>query len=95
MVHIRSSAAIQQDYNAIADLCRQTQAPVYLTKDGVGDLVVMDVETYGFREKMLELRENLLAVEEARAAGARDYNIDEAVRIVDEAIAGAAHDEQR
>lgn len=94
MVHIRSSAAIQQDYNAIADLCRQTQAPVYLTKDGVGDLVVMDVETYGFREKMLELRENLLAVEEARAAGARDYDIDTAMQIVDEAIAGAAHDGQ-
>ena len=92
MVHICPSAAIQQDYNAVADLCRQTQAPVYLTKDGVGDLVVMDMETYGFREKMLELRESLLAVEEARAAGAQDYSIDEAVEVVDEAIAGALND---
>lgn len=35
-------------------------------KNGEGGLVVMDIETYNRREKMLKLREELLAVEEDR-----------------------------
>ena len=68
-MNIKPSAAIRQSYNEIAELCRSTKEPVYLTKNGEGDLVVMDVESFGRREKMLKLREELLAVEEDRAAG--------------------------
>ncbi len=32
---------------------------VFLTKNGEGDLVVMDIETYSRREKMLKLREDM------------------------------------
>ena len=59
-MNIRPSAAIRQNYNEIADLCRKSMAPVYLTKNGEGDLVVMDIDSFTRREKMLELRENLL-----------------------------------
>ena len=60
---IRPSAAIRQNYNEIAEQCRKTEEPVFLTKNGEGDLVVMDIGTYNRREKMLKLREKLLAVE--------------------------------
>ena len=43
-MHIKPSAAIRQNYNEIAELCRSSQEPVYLTKNGEGDLVVMDIE---------------------------------------------------
>ena len=65
-MNIRPSAAIRQNYNEIADMCRKTGEPVFLTKNGEGDLVVMDIETFNRREKMLKLREELLAVEEDR-----------------------------
>ena len=51
---IRPSAAIRQNYNEIAEQCRKTGEPVFLTKNGEGDLVVMDIETYNRREKMLK-----------------------------------------
>lgn len=41
-MNIRPSAAIRQNYNEIAELCRKTAEPVYLTKNGEGDLAVMD-----------------------------------------------------
>lgn len=50
-MNIRPSAAIRQNYNEIADLCRKTAEPIFLTKNGEGDLVVMDIETYNRREK--------------------------------------------
>ena len=76
-MNIRPSAAIRQNYNEIADLCRKSKEPVYLTKNGEGDLVIMDIESFTRREKMLKLRENLLAVEEDRAMGRQGCTIDE------------------
>ena len=66
---IKPSASIRQNYNEIAALCKSSGEPVYLTKNGVGDLVVMDIDAFTRREKMLKLREELLAVEEDRMAG--------------------------
>ena len=37
-MNIRPSAAIRQNYNEIADLCRETAEPIFLTKNGEGDL---------------------------------------------------------
>ena len=82
-MNIRPSAAIRQNYNEIADLCRRTQEPVYLTKNGEGDLVNMAIESFTRREKMLKLRENLLAVEEDRAMGRRGCTVDELDRFLD------------
>lgn len=45
-MNIRPSAAIRQNYNEIAEMCRKSSEPVFLTKNGEGDLVVMDIETY-------------------------------------------------
>ncbi|WP_303971770.1 type II toxin-antitoxin system Phd/YefM family antitoxin [Faecalicoccus pleomorphus] len=85
-MNIRPSAAIRQNYNEIADLCRQTKEPVFLTKNGEGDLVVMDLETYEQREKMLKLREELVSVEEERLLGNTGYSVDQVSKMMDEVI---------
>lgn len=87
---IRPSAAIRQNYNEIAEQCRKTAEPVFLTKNGEGDLVVMDIETFNRREKMLKLREELLAVEEDRMRGSKGYSVDEVAVMMRSAIKGAA-----
>lgn len=75
-MQIRPSAAIRQNYNTIADLCRKTKEPIFLTKNGEGDLVVMDIETYNRREKMISLREKLLSIEEDRIEGRKGCSVD-------------------
>ena len=60
---------------------------IFLTKNGEGDLVVMDIETYNRREKMLKLREELLAVEEDRIAGRNGCTLDELDAYLDDVIA--------
>lgn len=86
-MNIRPSAAIRQNYNEIADLCRKTAEPIFLTKNGEGDLVVMDIETYDRREKMIQLREELLSIEEDRIAGRSGCSLDELDAYLDEVIA--------
>ena len=85
-MNIRPSAAIRQNYNVIADLCRKTAEPIFLTKNGEGDLVVMDIETFNRREKMLRLREDLLSVEEDRLAGRTGCTLDELDSYLDDMI---------
>ena len=76
-MNIKPSAAIRNDYNGIASLCRASGEPVYLTKNGEGDLVVMDIDSFSRREKMLKLREELLSVEEGRVGGRSGHTLDE------------------
>ena len=85
-MQIKPSAAIRQNYNEIADMFRKSAEPVFLTKNGEGDLVVMDIETYNKREKMLQLREELLAVEEDKMAGRTGCSIDELESYLDDII---------
>ena len=77
MINIKPSAAIRKNYNEISELCKKSGEPVFLTKNGEGDLVVMDIETFARRESMLRLREKLIAAEESRLSGKRGYSIDE------------------
>lgn len=85
-MNIRPSAAIRQNYNEISELCKKTGEPVYLTKNGEGDLVVMDIEAFTRREKMLKLREELLQVEADRMAGIKDLTLDELSVYLDDVI---------
>ena len=76
-MEIKPSAAIRKNYNQISELCKSTKEPVFLTKNGEGDLVVMDIVTFSRRESMLKLREQLVAVEEDRLTGKKGYTIGE------------------
>lgn len=91
-MNIRPSAAIRQNYNEISEFCKKTGEPVYLTKNGEGDLVVMDIESFTKREKMLKLREELLAVEEARLNGEKGFSIDEVATAMETAISGVLNE---
>ena len=83
---IKPSASIRQNYNEIATLCKTSGEPVYLTKNGEGDLVVMDIEAFARREKMLKLREELLAIEEDRLTGRAGVTPDELDKYLDRII---------
>ena len=43
---IRPSSDLRNNYNEISTICHQTKRPVYITKNGAGDLAVMSIELY-------------------------------------------------
>ena len=86
MINIQPSAAIRKDYNKIAAICKQSGEPVYLTKNGEGDLVVMDIGAYARREGMLKLREQLVAAEEARLNGESGYSAGDVAAMMRKAV---------
>ncbi len=46
MPAIRSSADLRNSYNEISTFCHQYGEPVFITKNGKGDLAVMSIEAY-------------------------------------------------
>lgn len=83
---IKPSTSLRNEYNDISTFCKTQKQPVFLTKNGEGDLVVMSLETYSYREEMLDLREKLLEAESQRVAGAKTYSLDEADKQLKELI---------
>lgn len=79
-MNIRPSTAIRQNYNEIADLCRKIAEPVFLTKNGEGDLVVMDIETYNRREKILGNHIYFMVQVNKEAAAAKKKEVMTAMR---------------
>ncbi len=94
-MNIKPSAAIRKNYNEISMLCKSTREPVFLTKNGEGDLVVMDIETFNRRESMLRLREQLVAAEEDRLAGKKGYSIGEVDDMMKKAIREAVNEQRK
>ena len=59
-MEIRSSTSLRNQYNEISDYCKQTGEPIFLTKNGDGDLVVMSIDAFKKKEEILKIKEALL-----------------------------------
>ena len=66
---IKASAALRNDYASISALAKETKEPIYITKNGEGDLVLMSIDAFEKREQMLQLRARVLQAEQERIDG--------------------------
>lgn len=55
MPSIKSSTDLRNNYNEISTFCHKYSEPVFITKNGQGDLAVMSIETYEQLAGRLEL----------------------------------------
>ena len=83
---IKSSTALRNDYGSISNLAHGAGEPIYITKNGEGDLVVMDIASYARRESMLRLRESLLLAEESRSQGSSGHSVDDVSSMMKAAV---------
>ena len=78
MPKIRSSADLRNNYNDISTFCHTYAEPVFITKNGKGDLAVMSIETYEELAGRLELYSKLQEGLDDVAAG-RTIPLDKAM----------------
>ena len=83
---IKPSSELRKNYNSVAEICRSNKVPVFLTRNGEGDMVLMDIESYGRREENLATAERLMAAEMARHMGTQGYSLDQFKKNMQQAI---------
>lgn len=66
---IKPSTTLRNNYNKISKIAHEKSEPIYITKNGEGDLVVMSIEAFERREADLILKEKHLLAEKQRFAG--------------------------
>ena len=58
-----------RDTNEISEICHKNSEPIFITKNGYGDLVVMSIETYERQFALVELYKKLAEAESQLAQG--------------------------
>ena len=74
MPAIRPSSDLRNRYSDISEYCHSSQEPVFITKNGSGDLAVMSIETYerlvGLKTLRTELNKGLLDMKAGKTQSA-------------------------
>ena len=81
---IKSSTALENDYNSISNLAHETGEPVYITKNGEGDLVVMSIDSFEEMEQLLHLQMKLQIAEESKNSEEPSISLNEAREMLKE-----------
>lgn len=76
-MNLKPSTALRNDYQQISSLAKASGEPIYITNKGEADLVVLSMEAFEEREKMLDHRASILEAEFSRLAGAPTFSVDE------------------
>lgn len=79
MPNIKSSTDLRNNYNEISTFCHESREPVYITKNGQGDLAVMSIETYEMLAGKLELY-RLLDEGRTAVAGGKKRPLEDVIR---------------
>ena len=88
VMKIMASADIRLKYNEVVEKCRESGEPIYLTKNGQGELVVMDIASFERREQELRAQQLVLEAFAARLAGDKDYSLEESKNLINNLIEG-------
>ena len=76
-MQLKPSTTLRNDYQQISTLAKASGEPIFITNKGEADLVVMSMEAYEEREKMLAHRASILEAEFSRLSGAPTYSVEE------------------
>ena len=63
--------------NEISEFCHKQQEPIFITKNGYGDLVVMSIDTYERQMALVDVYKKLSEAEEQVSQGIPLLNGDE------------------
>jgi len=85
---IKASTALRNNYLEVSKLAHQINEPIYITRNGEGDLVLMSIEAFEEKEKQLDLERQLIEAQNSYLCSEKRYSVEE----LDEAMLKVAEE---
>ncbi len=85
---IKSATTLRNDYDKVVTQSKEKQEPVFLTRNGEGEMVILPIELWEKREAELNLLDMLLKREQSRIAGAKTYSMEDLRAMTEEMLHG-------
>ena len=76
---IKSISDLRNKSNTISDIVHNANEPVFITRNGEGDMVVMSMAKYGQLQLQVKLMEKLAAAQAGYAKGDRGRSLNDVV----------------
>ncbi|MCI5704989.1 type II toxin-antitoxin system Phd/YefM family antitoxin [Candidatus Pseudoscillospira sp. SGI.172] len=83
---IRSATTLRNDYDKMVKLSQERQEPIFLTRNGEGEMVFLPIELWEKREAELDLLAESLRREQNLAAGAKTYSMQEMEALTEDVL---------
>jgi len=77
---IKPISDLRNKANEISDLAHKSDAPIFITRNGEGDMVVMSMAHYSKLQLKLDLVNKLAVAQAQRAAGDRGRSLSQVMR---------------
>ena len=77
---IKPISDLRNKANDIADLAHRSDEPIFITKNGEGDLVVMSLAHYGNLQRRLDLYSKLAVAQAQKAAGDKGRSLSQVMK---------------
>ena len=85
-MEIRSATALRNDYDGMVRLSKEKQAPIFLTRNGDGEMVFLPIELWEKREAELDLLAEMLRRERSMLAGAKTADMSQMLAITEDIL---------
>ena len=79
---IRASADVRLKYNEVINQSKETQQPIYLTRNGQGEAVIIDLSAYEKERQELKAQQLVLESIASRLSGAKSLTVEESKDLV-------------
>ena len=74
---IKPISDLRNKFNEISDICHKEGEPVFITRNGEGDMVVMSLATYERQRTLIDLYEKLGEAEAESISSTKRYSHEE------------------
>ena len=83
---IRSATALRNDYDGMVRLSKEKQEPIFLTRNGDGEMVFLPIELWEKREAELDMLSMLLKREQNRKTGTVSFSMEKMKAVTEDVL---------